>query len=50
MDSIFEAIEKWFRELLTGAIEGSLTSMFGDVNEKVGTIAEQVGQTPQGWN
>jgi hypothetical protein len=24
--------------------------MFGDVNEKVGTIATQVGQTPQGWN
>ena len=24
--------------------------MFGDVNEKVGTIAAQAGQTPQGWN
>ena len=24
--------------------------MFGDVNEKVGTIAAEVGQTPQGWN
>jgi uncharacterized protein with PQ loop repeat len=24
--------------------------MFGDVNERVGTIAAQVGQTPQGWN
>jgi hypothetical protein len=24
--------------------------MFTAVNEKVGTVAEQVGQTPQGWN
>jgi len=24
--------------------------MFGDVNDKVGEIATQVGQTPQGWN
>ena len=24
--------------------------MFGDVNEKVGTIANEVGKTPQGWN
>ena len=23
---------------------------FGDVNEKVGTIAAEVGKTPQGWN
>ncbi len=24
--------------------------MFNDVNEKVATIAADVGQTPQGWN
>ena len=24
--------------------------MFNDVNEKVGTIAADVGQTPQAWN
>jgi hypothetical protein len=50
MESIFDAIEEWIREILIGSIEGSLSSMFGDVNEKVGTIATQVGQTPQGWN
>ncbi len=26
------------------------TNMFTDVNEKVGTIAAEVGQTPSGWN
>jgi hypothetical protein len=50
MQSIFDAITEWIREILIGSIENSLSSMFGDVNEKVGTIATQVGQTPQGWN
>ncbi len=49
-DGIFEAIEKWMRELLTGMVTSNLTEMFMDVNEKTGEIAAQVGQTPQGWN
>ena len=31
-------------------IESSLSTMFNDVNEKVGTIAAEVGKTPQQWN
>ena len=46
MQSILDAINEWIK----GAINGNLSTMFGDVNEKVGTIATQVGQTPQGWN
>ncbi len=49
-DGIFEAIEEWIRELLTGMVTSNLTTMFTDVNEKTGEIATQVGQTPQGWN
>ena len=49
-DGIFEAIEEWMRELLTGMVTSNLTTMFSDVNEKTGEIAAQVGQTPQGWN
>ncbi|MEY8483552.1 CD0415/CD1112 family protein [Lachnospiraceae bacterium 48-21] len=49
-DGIFEAIEEWMRELLTGMVTSNLTTMFSDVNEKTGEIATQVGQTPQGWN
>ncbi len=49
-DGIFEAIEEWMRELLTGMVTSNLTTMFADVNEKTGEIASQVGQTPQGWN
>lgn len=49
-DGIFDAIEEWMRELLTGMISFNLDRMFTDVNQKTGEIASQVGQTPQGWN
>ena len=50
MDRIFEAIEEWMRNLLTGMVSSNLTTMYTDVNEKTDQIAAQVGQTPQGWN
>lgn len=50
MFGIFDAITEWIKGLLIGAIEGNLSNMFGDVNEKVGTIAAEVGATPQAWN
>ena len=50
MQSILDAINEWIKELLIGAINGNLSTMFGDVNEKVGTIAAEVGKTPQAWN
>ena len=50
MDRIFEAIEEWMRNLLTGMVSSNLTTRYTDVNEKTGQIAAQVGQTPQGWN
>jgi len=50
MFNILDNITEWIKEILISAIIHSLSSMFGDVNEKVGTIAEEVGQTPQGWN
>ncbi len=50
MQSIIDAITEWIEGILIGAINGNLSTMFGDVNEKVGTIATEVGKTPQGWN
>jgi hypothetical protein len=47
---LFDSIEEWIRELLTGFISSNLTTLFTDVNEKTGNIAAEVGQTPQGWN
>ena len=50
MGSILEKIEEAIKELLIGWIESNLTNMFTDVNDKVGTIAAEVGQTPSAWN
>lgn len=50
MFGIIDAIEDWLRELLISMITSNLTTLFDDVNTKVGTIATEVGQTPQGWN
>lgn len=47
MDSIFEKITQAINDFLISLIEGSLGTMFNDVNEKVGTIAAEVGKTPQ---
>ena len=49
-DQIFDSIEVWMRDLLSGMINSNLQEMFTDVNQKTGEIAAQVGQTPQGWN
>ena len=50
MLNIFDEINEWIKELLIGTINGNLSAMFDDVNDKVGTIATEVGKTPRGWN
>lgn len=50
MDYIKEQITQWLKEILVGGIESNLSGMFDTVNQKVGEISTQVGQTPQGWN
>lgn len=50
MDSIFDKITQAINEFLISLIEGSLSTMFNDVNQKIGTIATEVGKTPQQWN
>ena len=50
MGSILEKVENAIKEMLIGWIEGNLTNMFTDVNDKVGTIATEVGKTPSSWN
>ncbi len=50
MSGLLDIIEEAIRSFFIGLIESNLTTMFADVNEKTATIAEQIGQTPQGWN
>ena len=50
MGSLFERITDWIKEGLIDAITGQYTSIFNSVNNQVADVANQVGQTPQGWN
>ena len=50
MDSLWEAIEKWLKDLLIDGITGNLAGMFDNVNTQVGKIAGDVGMTPSAWN
>lgn len=50
MSGIIEKITEFIKELLLGWISSNLETMFTDVNTKVGTIAAEVGKTPQDWN
>ena len=46
MDSILQQINDWLKEMLVSGIMDSLTSMFDDLNSKVGDVATQVGTSP----
>ena len=50
MDFLWDAITDWLKEVLVDGILSNLSGMFDSVNQQVGEIAGQVGQTPQGWN
>ena len=47
---ITDWINDWIRELLINAIKANLSGLFDTVNERVGSIAAQVGMTPAAWN
>ena len=46
MPGIIQKITEFIKEMLQGWIMTNLDNMFTDVNDKVGTIAAEVGQTP----
>ena len=46
MDSILESLEDWFRTLLVSGIMNNIGNTFQSVNDQVGAIATEVGETP----
>jgi hypothetical protein len=50
MGAIVDKIIELIKEMLQGWVMSNLDGMFTDVNEKVGTIAGEVSQTPSAWN
>ena len=50
MDSIFQQITEWLKEVIISAIMGKLSGMFESVNTQVGEIATSVGTTPANFS
>lgn len=50
MGGIIQKITEFIKDILKGWTLSNLDSMFTDVNDKVGTIAGEVGTTPSAWN
>lgn len=50
MGGIIDKITDFLKDMLQSWITMNLNTMFTDVNDKVGTIATEVGKTPSGWN
>jgi len=50
LDSIFQQITEWLKEVIISAIMGNLSGMFESVNTQVGEIATSVGMTPANFS
>ena len=50
MDSIFQQITEWLKEIIVSTIMGNLSGMFESVNTQVGEIATSVGMTPANFS
>ena len=48
--NIFDKLSDLLKDILIGSIQANFESMFGEMNDKIGIIARDVGQTPMGWN
>jgi len=49
LQSIIQQIEDWIKGILVSGIMDNLTSTFSSVNDQVGQIASDVGQTPSNF-
>ena len=50
MLDLFGKIEEFFKDIIIDVIKDNLSAMLIDINEKVGTVAGEVGKTPRSWN
>ena len=50
MFGLLDSIAEWFRGLLIDGVMSNFYGMFNELNTRVGEIAGQVGETPQGWH
>ena len=50
MLNLFEKINECFKDIMIDIIKDNLSAMLVDINDKVSTVAGEVGKTPSSWN
>ena len=50
MLNLFEKINEFFKDIMIDIIKDNLFAMLVDINDKVSTVAGEVGKTPSSWN
>lgn len=50
MNSLFDKITDWLKEMLVGGIMDNLSGLFDSVNDQVGEIAGNVGASPESFS
>lgn len=50
MLEILDQITEWIKSFLIECITGNLNGLFDAINDEVGEIAVDIGQTPESWN
>ena len=50
MLDLFGKIEEFFKDIMIDIIKDNLSAMLVDINDKVSTVAGEVGKTPSSWN
>ncbi|HGN5082985.1 TPA: VirB6/TrbL-like conjugal transfer protein, CD1112 family [Streptococcus pyogenes] len=50
MFNLFEKINEFFKDIMIDIIKDNLSAMLVDINDKVSTVAGEVGKTPSSWN
>jgi len=49
LSDLFESLADWIKQGLIDGIMGQFSGVYDSINAQVGSIAANVGQTPQGW-
>ena len=50
MFDLFGKIEEFFKDIMIDIIKDNLSAMLVDINDKVSTVAGEVGKAPSSWN
>jgi len=50
MLNLFEKINEFFKDIMIDIIKDNLSAMLVDINDKVSTVAGEVGKAPSSWN